>query len=110
MPRRGTCPPGQVKKCSEAALPDSPAARRRSQQRDIQVVSATPAAATTAANLRFAAAIEPDNADVQARAADLPICTTPTTVALELTTNPFVRAASAEVLAERRLAKDEFRG
>jgi len=64
----------------------------------------------TAANLRFAAAIEPDNAEVQARAADLPICTTPTTVALELATNPFVRAASAEVLAERRLAKDEFRG
>lgn len=64
----------------------------------------------TAANLRFAAAIEPDNAEVQARAAGLPICTTPTTVALELATNPFVRAASAEVLAERRLAKDEFRG
>ncbi len=64
----------------------------------------------TVANLRFAADIEPDNAEVTARAATLPICTTPTTVALELATNPFVRAASAEQLAERRLAKDEFRG
>jgi hydroxyacylglutathione hydrolase len=64
----------------------------------------------TAANLRFAAAMEPDNADVKARAAALPICTTPTTVALERATNPFVRAASAEVLAELRHAKDEFRG
>lgn len=64
----------------------------------------------TAANLRFAAAIEPDNSAVTARAVDLPICTTPTTVALELATNPFVRARSVEQLAERRLAKDEFRG
>jgi len=64
----------------------------------------------TAANLRFAAAVEPDNADVAARAAKLPICTTPTTVALELATNPFVRASSPEVLAERRQSKDEFRG
>lgn len=64
----------------------------------------------TAANLRFAAAVEPDNSAVATRAAELPICTTPTTVALELATNPFVRAESAEQLAERRLAKDEFRG
>lgn len=64
----------------------------------------------TEANLRFAAAIEPDNAAVTARAADRRICTTPTTVALELATNPFVRAESAEILAERRQAKDEFRG
>jgi hydroxyacylglutathione hydrolase len=64
----------------------------------------------TAANLRFAAAIEPDNAAVQARIAELPACTTPTTVGLELATNPFVRADDPEVLAERRSAKDEFRG
>lgn len=64
----------------------------------------------TEANLRFAAALEPDNTAVTQRAASLPICTTPTTVALELATNPFVRAGSPEVLAERRLAKDEFRG
>ena len=64
----------------------------------------------TTANLRFAAAVEPDNTEVTGRAATLPICTTPTTVALELATNPFVRASSPEVLAERRQAKDEFRG
>lgn len=64
----------------------------------------------TAANLRFAAAVEPDNLDVQARAMDIPMCTTPTTVRLELATNPFVRAADAAELAERRAAKDEFRG
>jgi hydroxyacylglutathione hydrolase len=64
----------------------------------------------TAANLRFAAAMEPDNAAVKTRAAGLPICTTPTTVALELATNPFVRAESAAALAELRKAKDEFRG
>ena len=64
----------------------------------------------TAANLRFAAFVEPDNADVQARIAGLANCTTPTTVALELTTNPFVRAADPAQLAERREAKDEFRG
>lgn len=64
----------------------------------------------TAANLRFAAAVEPDNGDVQARIDGLSACTTPTTVALELATNPFVRAADAAELAERRSAKDEFRG
>jgi hydroxyacylglutathione hydrolase len=64
----------------------------------------------TAANLRFAAAVEPGNADVLARIRELPACTTPTTVALELATNPFVRAADAAELAERRQAKDEFRG
>ncbi len=64
----------------------------------------------TEANLRFAAAVEPDNAAVQARAVGLPICTTPTTVALELATNPFVRADSPRSFAELRRAKDEFRG
>jgi len=64
----------------------------------------------TEANLRFAAAVEPDNAAVRARAAGLPICTTPTTVALELATNPFVRADSPPRFAELRQAKDEFRG
>ncbi|MEZ4448596.1 MAG: hydroxyacylglutathione hydrolase [Nannocystaceae bacterium] len=64
----------------------------------------------TAANLRFAAQVEPDNPAIRQRQADLPSCTTPTTVALERATNPFVRAATAEVLAERRAAKDTFRG
>ena len=64
----------------------------------------------TAANLRFAASVEPDNAAVQARAATLPECTTPTTVAEERATNPFVRAADADELAARRKLKDEWRG
>ena len=64
----------------------------------------------TAANLRFASSVEPDNDAMQARAADLPACTTPSTVALERATNPFVRAADAEELGARRKAKDEFRG
>jgi hydroxyacylglutathione hydrolase len=36
--------------------------------------------------------------------------TVPTTIALERATNPFMRARSAEELAERRVAKDNFRG
>ena len=35
--------------------------------------------------------------------------TVPTTIALEQATNPFMRARSAEELAERRLAKDNFK-
>ena len=38
------------------------------------------------------------------------IATVPTTIALELATNPFMRASSVEELAERRQAKDNFRG
>ncbi|MFZ6185744.1 hydroxyacylglutathione hydrolase [Nannocystis pusilla] len=64
----------------------------------------------TAANLRFAAAVEPDNRAVAERADGLPGRTTPTTVADERATNPFVRADSVEELAARRRAKDEFRG
>jgi hydroxyacylglutathione hydrolase len=62
----------------------------------------------TASNLRYAEVAEPDNAAVRDRRANLPACTTPTTVALERATNPFVRAPSVEVLAERRAAKDKF--
>jgi hydroxyacylglutathione hydrolase len=62
----------------------------------------------TASNLRFAEVAEPDNAAVRSRRANLPAVSTPTTVALERATNPFVRAASVEVLAERRAAKDKF--
>jgi hydroxyacylglutathione hydrolase len=63
----------------------------------------------TASNLRFAAVAEPDNDAIARRAAALPPCTTPTTVALERATNPFVRAGDAEGLGRRRAAKDEFR-
>jgi hydroxyacylglutathione hydrolase len=62
----------------------------------------------TANNLRFAEFVEPDNQAVLERRAKLAACTTPTTVALERATNPFVRASSVEVLAERRAAKDNF--
>ena len=60
----------------------------------------------TAANLRFAATAEPDNGSIGARQAALAACTTPTTVAEERATNPFVRAASVAELAARRSAKD----
>lgn len=70
----------------------------------------------TQSNGRYALVAEPDNdaiarrmAEVDAmRAQGLP--TVPTTIALERETNPFMRAASAEQLAERRAAKDSFRG
>lgn len=60
----------------------------------------------TAANLRFAAAVEPGNEAVAARAAAAGPRTTPTTVGLERETNPFVRAGSVDELAARRKAKD----
>ena len=63
----------------------------------------------TAANLRFAAATEPDNEAVTKRLQVLDgSSTTPTTVALEQATNPFVRAKSVDEMARRRAAKDAF--
>ena len=70
----------------------------------------------TQSNGRYALVAEPDNAALVARmkavdvmrAAGTP--TVPTTIALERATNPFMRAASAEQLGERRAAKDSFRG
>jgi hydroxyacylglutathione hydrolase len=59
-------------------------------------------------NLRFAAAVEPDNAAVAQRLLAVSGPTTPTTVGLERATNPFVRAGSVEELARRRAAKDAF--
>lgn len=64
----------------------------------------------TAANLRFAAAAEPDNAEIAARAAALTVPSTPSTIALERATNPFVRARDAAQLGERRAWKDRFKG
>jgi hydroxyacylglutathione hydrolase len=69
----------------------------------------------TLANGRFALIVEPDNADVARRVAqvkemrDRGEATLPTTIALERATNPFMRASSVEELAERRAAKDAFR-
>jgi len=62
----------------------------------------------TASNLRFAATVEPDNAAVHTRGEGLTACTTPTTIALERATNPFVRSGTVQELADRRAAKDKF--
>ena len=62
----------------------------------------------TDSNLRFAATVEPDSAAIKERQAGLRPSTTPTTVALETATNPFVRSTSVAELAARRKAKDSF--
>ncbi len=69
----------------------------------------------TVGNLKFAAHAEPGNAAVRAklawaeaeRAAGRP--TVPSTMAAELATNPFVRAADAETLGRIREAKNNYR-
>jgi hydroxyacylglutathione hydrolase len=69
----------------------------------------------TLANGLFALTVEPDNealvrrVDAVKAARERGQVTLPTTIALELATNPFMRASSAAELAERRRAKDEFR-
>jgi hydroxyacylglutathione hydrolase len=66
----------------------------------------------TMSNGRFALAVEPDNAALVARMAEVTAmrergeATVPTTIALERATNPFMRAGSVDELAERRAAKD----
>jgi len=62
----------------------------------------------TAKNLRFAASAEPDNPDVARRAAELREPSTPSTIALELATNVFVRAPDAATFARIRASKDRF--
>ena len=80
----------------------------------------------TASNLKFAAAVEPDNPDVAKRAAEMPTPSTPSTIELERATNPFLRAAAPDVViaamnrgaagdpvsvfAAIRSWKDQFRG
>ncbi|MEM9590731.1 MAG: hydroxyacylglutathione hydrolase, partial [Pseudomonadota bacterium] len=59
----------------------------------------------TGANCRFALTIEPENAALQARAAQVAendakgLPSLPTTIGLELATNPFLRASSPEIQA-----------
>lgn len=53
----------------------------------------------TASNLKFAAAVEPANADVAKRAAELTTPSTPSTMAIELRTNPFLRWSEPAVIA-----------
>ena len=78
----------------------------------------------TEGNLRFAATVEPDNADIARKldevtrirsraAADWHDATpdemtVPSTIAEELRTNPFMRAPDAEELGRIRKLKDEF--
>ena len=70
----------------------------------------------TQSNGRYALVAEPDNAAIAGRMKQVDAAraageaTVPTTIALELETNPFLRAPDAATLAERRRAKDEFRG
>ncbi len=69
----------------------------------------------TESNARFAVTVEPDNAALRARRAEVQAQraagrpTVPTTIAQERATNPFVRAADAGALARIRSAKDSFR-
>lgn len=53
----------------------------------------------TASNLRFAAAVEPANAAVARRAKELTAPSTPSTIALERATNPFLRSTEPAVIA-----------
>ena len=70
----------------------------------------------TLGNARFAVTVEPDNDALRNRLGEVEAArsrgeaTVPTTIALERATNPFMRASSAEALAELRRAKDNFRG
>lgn len=70
----------------------------------------------TLSNGRYALAAEPENAAIAERMARVERAraggeaTVPTTIGEELATNPFMRAESAAQLAERRAAKDAFRG
>lgn len=70
----------------------------------------------TLSNGLYARAAEPDNEAIAARLAEVEAmrgrgeATVPTTIALERATNPFMRAHDAIQLAERRAAKDIFKG
>ncbi len=70
----------------------------------------------TQANARFAATIEPRNTALAARIVAIDAArargepTVPSTIGLERSTNPFVRAATVAEFAARRAAKDAFRG
>lgn len=70
----------------------------------------------TLSNARYAAVAEPENVAIAERLADVTAMreqgepTIPTTIALERATNPFLRSVDAGELAERRAAKDAFKG
>lgn len=68
----------------------------------------------TLSNARYAAVAEPGNATIAVRlkaveaARERGEATVPTTIGEERATNPFLRAASVEILAKRRAEKDAF--
>jgi hydroxyacylglutathione hydrolase len=70
----------------------------------------------TQSNGRYALSAEPGNQAIVDRMARVDAAraageaTIPTTIGLERATNPFLRAATVEQLAEHRRAKDNFRG
>ncbi len=70
----------------------------------------------TLSNGKYAVVAEPDNEALAARMTQVIAmrergeATVPTTIGLERATNPFMRATSVAALAERRAAKDGFRG
>jgi hydroxyacylglutathione hydrolase len=70
----------------------------------------------TLSNARFAVTVEPDNSALAARLTAVAAlraageATVPTTIGDERATNPFMRARDVAELAERRDAKDRFRG
>lgn len=70
----------------------------------------------TESNARYARVAEPDNDAIATRLTEVQAMrargepTVPTTIGLERATNPFLRANSVEQLAERRAAKDGFKG
>lgn len=70
----------------------------------------------TQSNGRYALVAEPDNQALIVRMAAVDAMrtrgepTVPTTIGLERETNPFMRANSVAQLAQRRAAKDSFRG
>ncbi len=63
----------------------------------------------TAANLKFAAHVEPDNKAIAARIASLTTPSTPSTIADERATNPFLLAKDVPEFAARREAKNSFK-
>lgn len=64
----------------------------------------------TVSNLRFALTVEPGNAALARRlaAAEAATPTSPSTIALEKATNPFLRAGNVDLFAELRRRKDRF--
>lgn len=68
----------------------------------------------TLSNARFAVTVEPDNEALSARLQEVEAArargeaTVPTTIGLELATNPFMRAVDGAELAARRAGKDNF--